>query len=299
MTAKEAKVPPKKTKNTKPKAAKPATARANKPEAVANKPKPEGKVNGVSNLRMWNIRLAIVLLAEAAAIVIAGSSKTVELTTQYLSKDVLGSEVAGREVFAAATRHVADLPLAWAVAAALAALAATYLLAATVWRKRYEAWLKRGVNVLRWVGLGVAGGAMFTLVAMLSGVSDASTLTLAFGSVLLAALLAASVELIGAGRRLRRFLGVGALAGVFLPWLIFARNGSGVAMYGGDMSAYLYYTYATVTLLLVAVSLALYFRVKKRGKWADTLYTEKMFIGLSFIAVTVLAMQIFAGALQS
>ena len=114
----------------------------------------------------------------------------------------------------------------------------------------------------------------------------------------LAALLAASVELLGEGRHLRRLLAVGALLAVFLPWLIFVRTSASVFMYGGSLPSYLYFVYASVTLLLVAFGLGLYFRIKGRGKWADTMYTEKMFMGLSFIAATILALQIFAGALQ-
>ena len=46
------------------------------------------------------------------------------------------------------------------------------------------------------------------------------------------------------------------------------------------------------------IGLALYFRLNQRGKWASATYTEKMFMGLSLVAATVVALQISAGALQ-
>lgn len=289
MTAKTAKAPTKKSKTTK-----------QKPEVVS-KVKTVEKKPVKDNLRAWNIRFGIVLIAEAVAVVVAGSSKTVELTNQFLAKDALATEAAGTgtDVLATATRHITDVRLSWIVAGFLLLFAATFLIAATVWRRQYEAWLERGVNRLRWVALGLGGGAIVTAVAMLSGVTDVSTLSLVFGSVVLAAIFALAVELIGGGRRLRRLLAAGAILGIFLPWLIFVCSVSSVIMHGGNLPAYLYYVYSSVTLLLIAFGLATYFRIKQRGKWSDTFYTEKMFMILGFAASTILALQIFSGALQS
>ncbi|HEY5805984.1 MAG TPA: hypothetical protein VIS56_01190, partial [Candidatus Saccharimonadales bacterium] len=244
-----------------------AKAPTQKSKVTKQMPKAEGE--GRNSLSAWNLRLGLLLVAVAAAAVVAGGSKTVQLTNQYLAKDTLASEAAGHEVLAAATRHVADVRLSWIIAGFLLAFAVTYLLAATLWQKKYAAWLSRGVNKLRWAGFGVGGGIIVVTLAMLSGVSDISTLALVFGSVVLAGLLAASVELLGSGRRLRRLLAFGAILGVFLPWLISTANISGVVMYDGAVPAYLYYVYASATLLAVAVGLATYFRIKQRGKWAD------------------------------
>jgi hypothetical protein len=292
MTAKAAKAITKKAKTTKPKAAEVTKTK------VVTKPKTAETGSLSAGLRGWNLKLGLVLLAEAIAIIIIGTSRTVEITMQYLAKDALAAEVSGNVQFAAASRHVVDLRLSWVVAGFLAVFALTMILSATVWRKHYENWLFRGVNRLRWVGLGVGGGLIFTTVAKLSGVTDAGTLTLIFGSVVLAGLLAAAVEFVGADRRLRRFLGWGAILAVFLPWLVFARNGAGAAMYGGSLPLYLYFLYASVTLLVVAAGRALYLRVNQRGKWNSASYTEKMFMRLSFAAATIVALEIFAGALQ-
>ncbi len=290
MTAKAAKASTKKPKTTK---AKPSAAVIKKPNVNEKTP-----ASPKAALRTWNIRLGVVLVLLAIAVVVVGGSATLPITTQYLAKDTLASEAAGHEVVATATRHLWDVHVSWTVAKFLVIFAAVYLLAATLLRAKYEAWLDRGVNGLRWVGLGLGGGTVATTVAMLSGVSDVSTLTLVFGSIALAALLAGVAEFVGSGRQVRRLLAAGAVVAVVLPWLVLPRTLGGSLMYNGNMPTYMYYLYATVTLLIIAVVTATAMRLKQRGKWADTFYTERMFMMLGFLVAVAPALQIFAGVLQ-
>jgi hypothetical protein len=55
--------------------------------------------------------------------------------------------------------------------------------------------------------------------------------------------------------------------------------------------------YVTTLILFCCWLLAAHFRVTKRGKWVDTLYAEKMYMFLTLATGTVLAWQIFAGAI--
>jgi hypothetical protein len=237
------------------------------------------------------------MLLQAVAIVVFGGSQTVPITAQYLANDALASEAAGHQVLALATRHLADVPLSWVAAKALVIFAIVYLIAATVWRSKYEAWLDRGVNKLRWVGLGAGGGALAVTGAVLSGVSDIVYLALIFGAVFVAAMAGLAAELLGPDRRMRRLLvGSGLVAGI-LPWGVVIASLVGVCLYDGTLPTYLYYVYGSTFLLTVAVCMAGVFRLEQRGKWADTIYAERMFMILGFLAATVLAWQIFAGAL--
>lgn len=322
MTAKATtKVPGGKTKTTKKRAgatkrAAPAkAARAAKKPAVkarvAKKPeKPADKSVRVVQenasdrnkraLRLWNIRLGIVLLVVAVAVVVAGDSSSAPLTTQYLANDALATEAAGgTEVLAPAVRHVADVPISWIVAKFLAIAAGAYLLAATLWRERYEAWFDQGVNKLRWAGFGLAGGVAVAGIAMLGGVSDLATLLLIFGSVALASVFAAALEQLGPNHRLRRLLSAGAVAGLALPVVGYIANVAGALKYNGSLPMYLYFVYAVVVLWFVAIALAAHFRAERRGKWAGAFYAEKAYMLLGFAAAVVLALQIFVGALQS
>ncbi len=250
------------------------------------------------SLTVWYLRLGILLVVLAVAVVVFGSDKTVPLTTQYLAKDALGTEAAGHDVLAPAIRHLFDIPLSWLVAKFLVLLGAVYLLVATLLRKKYEALLERGINPFRWLGLGLAAGGAVVTTAMASGVSDISTLMLAFGSIGLAALLVAAIETLSAGRAVRCYLGVGAMVAVFLPLLILVRTAGSVALFNGVLPMYLYFVYGVIALFAVGMGVAAYWRVKQKGKWADAYYADRMFMIMGFVASAVLALQIFAGALQ-
>ncbi len=291
MTAKAAKAPTKKTKTVKAK----ATASNSKAKTTAKVV--EAKAGG-NNLVAWNLRLGIVLLLLAVAVVVVGESTTTPLTSQYLAKDALASAAAGHDVFAAATKHLWDVPVSWLVAKFLVAFGALFLLTATVWRKHYENWLAKGVNKIRWIGFGLGTGLMAVTVAMLSGITDLGYLLLVLASLLVLGSLATTVELIGPGRRLRKYEVITALGVAALPVVVLGLNLKGVLLYNGDMPAYLYYVYGSMFLVAAAFALACIFRLRRRGKWADVVYTEKMMMGLGFTAAVVLALQIFAGVLQ-
>jgi hypothetical protein len=268
-----------------------------KKQKTTSKPKQLISDEERRSLRTWNIRFAVLLALQAIAIVVIGTHQTVPITTQYLATNTLLSEANGHQVLALATRHLVDVPLSWIVAKFLVVLALVYLLAATVWRKKYEAWLERGVNKLRWLGFGVGGGVMAVAMATLIGVSDIATLWLVFGAVVLVGGLAAIVELIGADRRLRCLAAWMAGFGAILLWLLFIVSLIGVFAFNGSLPTFVYYIYASMFLLSGAVALATYMRVTQRGRWASTVYAERMFMVLAFLAVTILAWQIFAGTL--
>lgn len=302
MTAKAAS--PKKTKTAKPKAA-PAkaaaktTTKASSAVRAKTTEQPKGApANEKETLRKWHLGLGGMLIAEAVAVVVAGTAKTVEVTTQYLAKDTLATETAGGTAFATATRHLADVPISWLAAAFLVVFGAGFLLLATVWRKYYEAWLERGVNKARWVLYGLGTGLMAATVAMLSGITDLGYLLLIFGSLAVLGSLSTMVELLGGGRKLRKYIIITALATAALPVVAIGLTLKGVLLYDGEVPTYLYYVYGSMFLAAVAFALGCILRLRRRGKWMSTFYAEKAFLLLGFGAATVLALQIFAGALQ-
>lgn len=284
-----------KTKNQSKKSATATKSTAAKASAPATRNTEEQK-RGLRNL---SLRLGAVLLVLAIVIVIAGNSSTVPLTTQYLAKDVLATEAAGgKEVLATATRHLADINVSWLVAKFLVVFAALFILLPTVWRKHYEAWLDQGVNKLRWVGFGLGAGAAATAVAALSGISDVGYLLLIFASLAILGSLATAVDLIGPGRKLRKYIAITALATAVLPVVIIGLTSLGAVLYGGSLPSYLYFVYGSSLLFAAAFMLAYYLRLRRRGRWADAFYAERGFMLLGFTAAVILALQIYAGAIQ-
>lgn len=303
MAVKSVKAPARKAKTTK-RSTKSIAKAVKRPSVEAEAPQkpqvPAKSGDGKRSLRLLSIRLGVILVVLAVAVVVVGDSTTVPLTTQYLAKDVLATEAAGgSEVLATATRHLADVNVSWLVAKFLVIFAALFLLLATVWGKHYEAWLDQGVNKLRWVGFGLGAGSMAVAVAMLSGISDIGYLLLIFASLAILGSLSTVVDLIGPGRKLRKYVIITALGAAALPAVAVGLTLAGALLYGGSLPPYMYFVYGSMLLFVTAFVLACILRLRRRGRWADALFAERGFMLLGFAAAVVLALQIFAGALQS
>lgn len=267
-------------------------------EAKAKKViKPAGPYAGI---RKWNIGLAILLALQALAILAFGKNQSLPVTTQYPAVDRLATEANGHEVMAAATRHLFDLPIVGMVATFLLVLALAYLAVATIFRPRYERALQRGVSETRWVTLGVFGAVVLVTIGMLSSIYQLSSLIMIAVFMLAgcAALLAAEYLAQDSKKGIVSHLvcGVGTISAL-MPWLVLAIGIYGAVMYNGHIPGYVYGIYLSMGLFTLVTILLTHFRIIRRGKWADSLRTEKAYMMLGFLAATVLAWQIFVGAL--
>jgi hypothetical protein len=288
-----------------------AKAKATKPvvtAAVADKPVKVVKSTTadktpVGKLARWYKWLGLVLFVEGLAVVLLGKSVTAPVTLQYPAADALASQVNGHQVIALASRHLADVHVGWVVATFLIVFAAVSLLLATLYRKFLDVAAERGVNAFRSLATGLGGGLMVVSIAMVSGISSLAMLLTLFGATLMGALLGLGAEVLvarngGTKPRLAHFLCGLGLVSVLFPWVVFAGNVLGANLWGGDIPGYLYSIYACQFVLFGSVLLATHYRLKRQGKWADALYTDRGFLFLSFVAATLLAAQIFAGVLK-
>src|SRR5262245_28687950 len=152
---------------------------------------------------------------------------------------------------------------------------------------------------MRWTAFGLGAGVMAAVVAMLSGITDLGYLLLIVGALVILGSLSTIVELLGPGRKLRKYVILTALGTAALPVLAIGLTLKGALFFNGSVPTFMYYIYGSMLLFAVAMTLACILRLRRRGKFADTLYAERIFMGWGFAAATVLALQIFAGALQS
>jgi len=252
-------------------------------------------------LRKWNLWMGILLALQAIAIIVIGTNRSYPVTTNYLAVDTLASEATGGQSLAVATRHLFDAPFAWVVGIALLLFAVGYL--AAVWRKSwYEERLKLGLNDLRWLTFGVGGGALFIAVGLLSGIYEI-TMLLVIAAFMVAGCLgvaAAGVIRRQAGdieTRLSHLVcGVGT-ACIVAPIVVLAIAAGGAALYDGQIPSFVYWVYSVTLLFVLAIGLVTHFRIVKRGEWADAVKVERAFMVLGFLGASVVAWQMFAGAL--
>jgi hypothetical protein len=255
----------------------------------------------LQRLRKMNIWLALVFAVQAVVVVLFGGSKTAPIVMQYLSVDQLSSEINGHQVLGVASRHLFDVRFTAVAAAFLVLFALTCLVMATVGRAQYETRLLRGTNLARWLAFGLGGGLMVVAIALESGVYSLATLILVFVAMMLGASLEPLAEKLKGetkgGTILPHAVCAAALTAGALPWVVFALGMLGAMLWGGHIPGNVYMMYVTTLVLFGCWTLASHFRITKRGKWVDVLYAEKMYMFLGLASATVLAWQIFAGAI--
>lgn len=256
--------------------------------------------NTFPSLHNWNVWLAIAHAFQGAVILLLSSTRLFPVQTSYLTPDPMASELAGHTVLGTATRHLFDLNLAYLVAAFFFMSAIAHGLMATIYRTRYEDDLKKKVNKLRWFEYALSASTMMVAIAVLSGVTDFSTLVLIFVLDAVMNLLGLAMETHNQGKPKTNWLTyiIGCISGI-APWLVFAVYVWSSNVYGGGgVPTFVYGIYASMFILFSSFAVNMYLQYKKVGKWKDYLYGERMYMILSLAAKTLLAWQVFAGSLR-
>jgi len=205
-----------------------------------------------------------------------------------------------RPILASATHPIFDIHVAYLVIAFFLLSAAAHAFVATVYRRRYEANLKHGINKVRWAEYALSASMMMIAIALLSGIYDLGSLVMIFGLTAIMNLLGLAMEIYNQGREKVNWLAyvVGSLAGI-LPWVVIGIYFWAGETYGsGHIPTFVYYIYGSIFLFFNCFAVNMLLQYKKIGKWRDYLYGEKVYILLSLIAKSVLAWQVFAGALR-
>lgn len=251
-----------------------------------------------ATLYAWNKWLALLYGAQAVAIVIAGAAYSLPVTANFLTKDTFASKAGESPVLAQATRHLFDVNLLYLVAAILLVAAVTHGLLATVLRKRYELGLAAQVNRARWAGFGLVSALSIVTVGLISGINDVSLLGTLVALVILGGLSGLAIEVYSQGATRRRLAYTICWIAAVVPWVVVGMYLLGANIWGsGNIPAYVYGIYGSMTVLLLGIALSMYFQYKKRGKWADYLYADRAFTILTFVTLSALVWQVFAGVL--
>jgi hypothetical protein len=252
------------------------------------------------NLYKLNVWLAGLHALQGVVVLLLSTTKVFPVQTSYLTSDPIASELAGEPVLGYASRHLFDINLACVVATFFFITAFAHGIAATVYRRRYEADLRKGVNKIRWIEYSLSASTMLVGIALLSGVTDFASLKMLFIFGLIMNAMGLMMELVNQDKNKVNWLpfGVGCIAGI-VPWGVFALYAWSANIYGsGDIPGFVYGIYATMFLLFSIFAVNMYLQYKKVGKWKDYLYGERVYMILSLVAKTALAWQIYAGTLR-
>lgn len=227
---------------------------------------------------------AILLLSRDFSLPITGSYLGLNQATEAL-------EPRSTELF------MLSVPLL--VAGFLVLSAAAHLWIATLYRRRYIAGLKAGINRARWIEYSLSASVMMVAISLLVGIYDAVSLLSIFTLVAVMNLCGLIMEVHNQSTQRTNWLSywVGCLAGI-VPWL-------GVLLYfviaaanDSQPPAFVYGIFVSIFLFFNAFAVNMVLQYKKIGKWKDYLYGERVYIVLSLVAKSALAWQVFAGTLR-
>jgi len=259
-------------------------------EDVRLERQPVVATNDRRSLRRLNATMAVVHAAQAALMLVLSNSRSLPVTA------VFGNGPPGQPTRAAEIDHLFSYRLGWAVAAFEIISALAHAVVASPWGfPRYLDELEHHRNRFRWTEYSFSASLMIVIIGGLTGVTDVVALLALFGinaSMILFGWLMETTNQPGTRVSWTPF-GFGCIAGV-VPW-------AGIVIYligaGSDVPSFVYGIFVSLFVFFNCFAITQLLQYRARGRWADYLFGERVYIFLSLIAKSLLAWQVFANVL--
>jgi hypothetical protein len=246
-----------------------------------------------AKLRRLNLIAAALHLGQAIAIWLLATNYRLPITYTYLrfSKVTMSLIPATKQL---ATVSLANLIILFFLLSAVA-----HLIIATVYNRRYNQGLAKGINRARWVEYSLSASVMIVAIGLLVGIYDLGTLITMFGLVAVMNLCGLIMEVHNQTTPKTNWLSywVGCLAGAF-PWVVVALYLWAGAHNGSPAPTFVYWIFVSIFIFFSSFAVNMVLQYKKIGPWRDYLYGERVYIILSLVAKSLLAWQVFAGTLR-
>ncbi len=254
------------------------------------------------SLRRWNRSLSF-LHGGQFLLMLAVSSTAVlfEVVVPTIRPVLTDGKFSGVEP---STVQLTSFPLAWLIASFFLMSSIAHFAAGWPLRARYEAFLARGINPLRWVEYSFSSTVMIVAIAYISYITDFPALVaIAFCNVAMI-LFGWSMEAANEGREnpdWKHFI-FGCIAGI-APWLaifsiVWAFSAQSGLPEGAGIPAFVYVIIGSLFVAFNIFAITMVLQYKKVGRWSDYLYGEKTYMILSLVAKTLLAWQVWSGTLR-
>jgi hypothetical protein len=197
-----------------------------------------------------------------------------------------------------------SVPLAYVIATFFLMSSIAHASAGWPLRSRYEAYLARGINPLRWIEYAFSSTVMIVAIAYISYITDFPALVAIAGCNIVMILFGWSMEAANEGRQKpdwKHFI-FGCIAGI-IPWLaIFSIVWAYGAQEGLPADAQIPpFVLVIIGSLFVAFNIfaiTMVLQYRRIGRWRDYLYGEKTYMILSLVAKSLLAWQVWSGTLR-
>ena len=245
-------------------------------------------------LRKLNLWAGLLHLVSLVAILLLANDASLPVRATYLT------EAPGTDNFSDPIT-LFNLNIGYMVAAfmALSAFFHFFVISPSVFPK-YVTGLQNHINIYRWIEYSLSSSIMIVIILQLNGVADYIALLAVFGvnaSMILFGWLQERYTTPGDGDLLPFWFG--CIAGA-VPWVAIAINTlSPKGPADTTVPGFVYGIVVSLFIFFNCFAIVQWLQYRAKGKWADYLRGERTYIVLSFVAKSLLAWQVFSGALAS
>jgi len=246
------------------------------------------------NLQRFNAIMGILHFVQGALMLYLSSTRQWTITATSLEFDSASQRLVP------VMEPIGTIELAYLAVVFLFISAVAHALIATVLYDRYVDYLDRGMNPYRWYEYAISASVMIVLIAMLAGVWDLGTLIALFGLVAVMNLCGLVMERhnrLTADTDWSSFI-VGSIAGV-VPWIVIGVSIIRTFNAGSSPPDFVIAIYGSLFVLFNLFAINMLLQYRGVWKWEDYLYGERAYVVLSLVAKSLLAWQVYFGALNS
>ena len=258
--------------------------------------------DNASRLRKLNLGAGVLHLVTGLAMIVLG-----DLAFELPVSGFNISGPPGTPLADGVLNEFFGIPLAAGVAAFSLLSALFHFLIAVVVFPKYKSELRRGRNRFRWLEYALSSTLMMVLIAATTGITDlAALIGLAFANVSMI-LFGWIMEMVnspidktsGEGGKtwwtpfwFGCIAGIGPWVAILVPlWFNLAEDGA------EGPPGFVYGIIVSIFFFFNTFAINQWLQYRGKGRWADYLHGERVYIILSFVAKSVLAWQIFANTL--
>ncbi|MEI7689595.1 MAG: heliorhodopsin HeR [Candidatus Saccharibacteria bacterium] len=247
----------------------------------------------MKGLRKFNLFMGGLHLVQGILVLILSKAYEIQISGAFLkfNEATFRLEPQTKELFGL------SLPMLIAVFFFLSATA--HFIIATVYNKKYNSDLEKGINKARWIEYSISASIMMVSIALLVGVSDIMSLVMIFALTSVMNLMGLVMEIHNQTTKKTSWISyiIGCLAGA-VPWVVIAFYFWMSADNGKAAPTFVYWIFVSIFVFFNCFAFNMVLQYKKIGNWKNYLYGELAYIVLSLVAKSLLAWQVFAGTLR-
>lgn len=249
--------------------------------------------NRFSNLRLLNIVAGIAHAVQVVLMLVLANDQTFPITTAFLEFDE------ATQTLLPAQEQLFDLPLVYLVVTFSALSAIAHFIVAFPAYDWYVNQLEKRQNAARWIEYAFSSSIMLVVIAILFGVYNIAALVALVGGNIAMNLFGWDMELLNDQQakdiNWKPFI-FGSISGI-IPWITLAIYFIGT-INGNEVPSFVFVIFVVIFISFNIFPINMWLQYKKIGPWKHYLVGEGGYILLSLVAKSLLAWQVYSGALN-